>query len=473
MKGQGTEHVRERGRLDIFRLSFGMGFGELLSASLASLLNYYYVRTMGLSDGYFLLAQTVYAIYNAINDPLIGYVTNRRFRFTEKLGKTTPFIMAGGALSLFMAVLVYSAPLNGQLGMMLWMLGTLCLCDTFYSMFYVNYTALLPVVVRGKKQRVNLGTGTAAVSTVCMLLGFILPEFGDITKSSGYLLPMLLTAAVGLVLLVVLFPSVREEPALTRELLRKEGEGKSFFELLKLTLRLKNFICYILVFLSFQVLSLTAIASLPYFAEYVMGLPLDQINSARTMLILVEFVGVFASLPVWSKLAKRYEFRTILGICGVALSLSCLPMFFLTSLIPLYICFFLLGLSVGGFWSLLPPVFNDVLDEVSFITGTHDEGVFAGIRTFFARGALVIQSFIYFIVRGITGINPEVTAETATGSMRLGIRFEMFGIGILMILATSVLFLRKYDLTGQKLADIRYALDTRDGASKGESYDQA
>ena len=461
---------RRKPRLFSLRLSFGYGFGELLGATLTSLLNYYYVRTMGLSDGYFLIAQTVYAIYNAINDPLIGYATNRRFSFTAKLGKTTPFIIGGGLLCLISAIFVYRAPFSGQIGLLVWMALMLCLTDTFFSAFFVNFSSLVPVVVRTKKDRVGFGVSTAAVGTICMLVGFILPEFGDITKQSGYVVPMLLNAVVGAILLGVLFTVVREKPEVTQELLRGQckDDNCGFLQILKQSMKTKNMILYLVLFVAFQTLSIMSISSLPYFLEFVMNVPLEKLNSTRTLLLLIEFAGVFVSLPAWSALAKRMEFKTIFGVCGIVLSLFCIPILFVGNLTLVMVTFFLIGLGVGGFWMLVPSVFSDTLDEIAFMTGRHDEGVYAGVRTFFARFALVLQAALYFIIRRATGFTATLAPEQMTSAMKFGIRFEMLGVAVVFMLVASVLLLAKYDLVGEKLAHIRKALDEQAGFKSEE-----
>jgi len=464
----GSEAIRQRTTKDIIQLSMGAGMAELIGAMLTALLNYYYVRTMGLSNSYFFVAQTIYAVYIAFAEPFIGYYTNRRFRFTAKLGKTTPFILLGGLFTLVSAILVYLTPLRAQLGLFFWMLGTLALSSTFFSMYNVNYQSLLPVVLQDKGQRIKYGTISVIFGTTFMIIGFIIPEFGDITSQSGYITPMLITAGLGIALLLGLLPAAREEPALTRELLRKDGGGAgTFFSAMGQLVRMKNFLVYILLFLAFQIISLTALSSLPYFAEYVMGMPLDQINSTRTLLVLVEFAGVFVSLPIWSRLAKKHEFKSILGYCGIALALSCSPMLFLSSLPALLVSFAFLGLSVGGFWSLLTPVFNDIMDEASYLSGGHMGGVSAGVRTFFARFALVAQAGIYLVVREVTGFVPgEMSAAAATPAIRFGIRFEMVGVSIILLVLTSVIFLIKYDLTGDKFKEIKRALEERSASAQ-------
>ena len=459
-----VDAIRQRRGIDLTLLSIGSGYAELLTATLTALLNYYYVYTHGLSNAHFAIAQTIYAIYVAVVDPIVGFATNRRFKFTNKLGRTTPFIFGGGVIAALVGILVYLAPSTAsQIGLMFWMLFTLSITSTFFSMFSTNYNALQPVIVREKKQRAGFGVRTVIFGTVCMILGFVIPEFGDITTSTGYLIPMFITAGLGILLLVLMLPAIKEEPALTEELLRRNDNVKfDFFGVLGKVVRMKNFMLYILVYLAFQVISLTSIASLPYFAQFIMRMPNDQINSTRTMLILVEFAAVFVSLPFWSWLTKKLEFKTIFGICGIALAVACTPILFLSSNISIYISFACIGLTVGGFWSLLPPLFSDIMDEACVKMGGHVAGMSAGVRTVFARLALIIQALIYYLVRTATSFEPsKIAPADATPAMLFGIRFEMVGVGCVLLVLFSIIFLVKYDLVGDKMKGIKEAINSR------------
>lgn len=459
-----TDAIRQRRGIDLTLLSIGSGYAELLTATLTALLNYYYVYTHGLSNAYFAIAQTIYAVYVALVDPVMGFATNRRFKFTKKLGRTTPFIFGGGVIAALVGILVYLAPSNAsQIGLMFWMLFTLSLTSTFFSMFSTNYNALQPVIIREKKQRAGFGVRTVIFGTVCMILGFVIPEFGDITSSTGYLIPMFITAGLGIFLLVLMLPAIKEEPALTEELLRRSENSKfNFFNVLREVVKMKNFMLYILVYLAFQVISLTSIASLPYYAQYIMHMPNDQINSTRTMLVLVEFAAVFVSLPLWSWLTKKMEFKTIFGICGIALAVACTPILFLSSNVAIYIAFACIGFTVGGFWSLLPPLFSDIMDEACVKLGGHVAGISAGVRTVFARLALILQALIYYVVRTATHFEPsKITPDQATPAMLFGIRFEMVGVGCLLLVVFSIIFLAKYDLVGDKMKGIKEVLNSQ------------
>jgi GPH family glycoside/pentoside/hexuronide:cation symporter len=454
--------IRVRTNKDIWGYSFGVGFAEFTTALFAALLNYYYVRTMGLSNLWFLVAQSIYALYNAVNDPLLGYVTGRRYGFTQRFGRHYPWIMIGGLGSLFFIVLIYVAPFHAQFGLFLWMLLTLCLTDTFFSIFSVNHQSLSPSLFTSPDQRRRLGVISTIVSTVSMLIGFIVPEFGDISSPSGYLTPMLIGAVIGIGMLLLLRPSVKEEPELTQKLFAhaEDESPKGFFTILKESLKHKNFLLFILLFLSYQTLSYTAISSLPYFLEFVMKVPIEKANSTKTMLILIEFIGVFASIPIWSLIAKKKTMKITAGWSCFLIVACMIPFFFVNTLTGAYVVFLILGLGIGGFWVAILPMLADTIDEITASLGVHQEGVYFGIKTFFSRFALIIQAFIYWVVRGITGFTPEnMQSAQITDAMKFGIRFELAGVTGLFLLIATIIFLAKYDLGPEKLAEIRSKID--------------
>lgn len=454
--------LRERTNKDIWQYSFGVGFAEFATALFAALLNYYYVRTMGLSNGWFLVAQSIYAIYNAINDPLVGFITGKPYGFSRRFGRHYPWIMIGGLGTLLFVVLIYVAPFHSQIGLFIWMLLTLCLTDTFFSIFSVNHQSLSPNLFTSVDQRRRLGAISTVVSTMSMLIGFIVPEFGDISSPSGYLTPMLIGAVIGVGMLLLMRPSVREEPALTEKLFAQSGNEspKGFFSLLLESFKHKNFLLFIILFLCFNTLSLTAISSLPYFLEFVLKVPIEKANSTKTMLIMVEFIGVFASIPVWSLIAKKKSMKMTAVISNFLIVLCLIPFFFVNSVIASYAVFFVLGLGVGGFWVAILPLLSDTIDEITAALGTHEEGVYFGIKTFFMRLSLIIQAFIYWAVRGITGFTPEnMQSLQITDAMKFGIRFELGGATAVLLLLATILFLVKYDLTPEKITAIRLKID--------------
>ena len=75
--------------------SYGVGnvVSEILAAVLAVMLFAFYETEIGLSSSLTGIALIIFAIWDATNDPIVGYFSDRPFRFTKKWGRRFPWII--------------------------------------------------------------------------------------------------------------------------------------------------------------------------------------------------------------------------------------------------------------------------------------------------------------------------------------------------------------------------------------------
>ncbi|MHA1509120.1 MAG: MFS transporter, partial [Promethearchaeota archaeon] len=126
------------------------------------------------------------------------------------------------------------------------------------------------------------------------------------------------------------------------------------------------------------------------------------------------------------------------------------PMFFFVRSFPaIIIVFILFGIAVGGFWVMLTPNLSDVIDEAVVKTGKHDEGVYLGIRQFFNRFAIVLQTLNFVIVQSLFGF--QEGAETQSASAVTGIHISLGLVPVLFIVIALLIWWRMYDLTPEKI----------------------
>ncbi|MBY8999259.1 MAG: MFS transporter, partial [Candidatus Thorarchaeota archaeon] len=78
-------------------LSYSFGFLVYFSiyASISVVIFYYYEVEIGMPVVLLGLALAIYGLYNMFNDPILGYLTDRPFRWTRKWGMRFPWIMLG------------------------------------------------------------------------------------------------------------------------------------------------------------------------------------------------------------------------------------------------------------------------------------------------------------------------------------------------------------------------------------------
>ena len=63
---------------------FGSLLWELLSMAFGAFVFFYYESELGLNVWLTAFGYIIFAMWNAINDPLVGYITDRPFKFTKR-----------------------------------------------------------------------------------------------------------------------------------------------------------------------------------------------------------------------------------------------------------------------------------------------------------------------------------------------------------------------------------------------------
>jgi len=158
IKGEEKE-VLEHSKLNIVSYSFGQFFGQWLTNTFGMYVFFFYETEIGLNVGVAALAFIIYAIWNAVNDPLIGYIMERiHMPWEQKWGKRFPWILIGSIPWIFFFALIFMVPLNldpigDQWIIFSWLLITICVFDTFFTIWNINYISIYPDKFRGINER--------------------------------------------------------------------------------------------------------------------------------------------------------------------------------------------------------------------------------------------------------------------------------------------------------------------------------
>jgi len=115
---------------------------SLISGIYGGLLTIFYQDYLGLSARWIGIAATIYAVWNALNDPLFGYITDNT---RSKHGRRIPYMRFTAPFLALTFILVWFAPPKaGQQTLFWWMLVSMLLYDTCYTIIGLVYSALLP-----------------------------------------------------------------------------------------------------------------------------------------------------------------------------------------------------------------------------------------------------------------------------------------------------------------------------------------
>ena len=433
---------------------FAKALSQFISIGFTAFGFYYYESEIGLNVWLVGLGYIIFAIYNAINDPIVGYLTNQPFKFTKKWGRRFPWIMIGGTLWVISYILIFTPPnvdpKSGALILFAWLVFATCLFDTFASIFFVNFSSLFPDKFRTIEERRTANAIATPIGLVGTTLAVILPPFfitfGDLRS---YIIQAGVMVTFGLIILALSIPGCREDQVTIDRYLTTHDdktERESFFGTMKIALNQKSFVVFIITYTLYQSLVISIQTSVPYVVRFILEMP----ASAIILISMGFLMGSVLSIPLWNKLAnKTNNNRKTFLISCIFLAIATAPLIFIKSYIGMIIGMTLVGVGIGGTWIMLAPVLADVIDESVVRTGKREEGIYNGFQQFFGRIAILIQAITFVVVHTLTGF--EGGASTQTSEAIFGIHIHFALMPMIFMFIGCIIFWKWYDLTPDKI----------------------
>jgi len=243
-------------KLGMVSYGFNSFSRELLRITFTTLGFFFYQTEVKLNVWIIALAYVIFAIYNMFNDPFIGWITNRPFKFTKKWGRRFPWILLGGIPWGLSYIIIFTPPqvnpVSGAWILFLWLLFTTCLFDTFHSLFFVSYMSLFPDKFRSVQERRTASGIYIMVGVFGVAFGAIIPplfyDYGDI---SSYVIQGVVVFLITTVGFLLALPGSREDQATIDLYLRSSAEKperESFFKSLIIAAKQKPFIIFMILF---------------------------------------------------------------------------------------------------------------------------------------------------------------------------------------------------------------------------------
>ncbi len=438
---------------------------EFLRIAFTTFAFFFYETELGLNVWLIFLAFTLFAIYNMFNDPLVGYLTNKPFKFTKKWGRRFPWILVGGLPWGFTYMLIFTPPtydaIGGQWILFAWLLFTACLFDTFHSIFFVNFQSLFVDKYRSVQERRTASGIYIMIGVVGVALGSILPPLlfdtteAGITNFPSFALQGLIVAVITFIGFVVAIPGSREDQVTIDLYLASqtgEREKTPFFKTLLTALKQKPFIAFMIFYLLYQTLVEMMQGSVQYTVKY--SLEMDE--SASTLIFAAFLVGVLISTPFWSWYSKKVKNnKKVMLISGLFLAAFTIPITFYRDYWLIVFEMLLWGLAMGGFWIMIFPVSADVIDNAVVATGKREEGVYTGFQQFFGRVGIIIQALTFALVHELTGFDEslELVSLPQSDLAIWGIHFHQALIPAILVIIGALVFWKWYKLTPEKVRE--------------------
>ncbi|MHA1520709.1 MAG: MFS transporter [Promethearchaeota archaeon] len=442
----------------------------------------YYETVVGLSQNLALIAFIIFSLWNAVNDPIIGYLIERfPLPWQKKKGfKRFPLVLIAVIPWLLSYYLIFLVPYEwdpvlDQWKIFGWYVFTLVLFDSTYSILDINSISLFPEKFRLlDERRTAQGYGTilgiTGIVLAFLVTGMFFPQNMDLLSRedtmSAYRTVGLVSAVGGVFLFLLVIPGIFENKTMRERNLSYLEEMKTteqipFFTKVKEVLSNKAFIFKIVFFFGYQLAVTLVNASALYVTIFLLDDPGSMIFLLGSML-----VGALITVPLWVFLSKRLNNnKQVSLIGGITMIISFIPMIFVGGLVGWVSSLFLFGVGLGGQWFMDPPTMGDVLDDIAVRTGKREPAVYYGYQTFFIRFGEAFKAATILLVHKFTGFEEGNKTLTELAANIDNLDLALFGIRIhtaivpaILVIITTFLFWRFYPLTPTKVAENKLKL---------------
>lgn len=420
-----------------------------ISSVFAALLPIFYQDYLGLSARWIGIAAAVYAVWNAFNDPIFGFITDST---RSKLGRRIPYMRFTAPFLGLTFILVWFAPEGiGEIRLFWWMLVTMLLYDTCYTIIGLVHGALMPELTESDVERNQLSISGALFGMVGYIFGFLLPDLfrpqaGDDASLLSLRLAMVAVGMIGAFLIILTTFKVKE-----RREFAIVDEPLKFWESLRYTLTTKPFWFFVTMNFMLTFMNAMSTGSVFYLADYV--------TQTGTLILLVYiFVPVALGIPLANLVVKRFglvrgqQMYMFVGGLGLV-SLAFIPV----NLI--YLSLILTGLGLSGQQSITYNILALVIDEDEVRTGSRREGAFYGANALVTKPAQSLALFLTAFILEQTGF---ITRAMNFGEIYLdqspsalfGIR-SIVGLipGLALLIGVVILFF--FPLKGERLVQMK------------------
>ncbi|MEK0313460.1 MFS transporter [Cohnella sp. 56] len=369
--------------------AFGMFAMMVPSQAFSSFYTYYYNEKLGLAIGLTTLARLIYQIWDAVNQPLAGYLSDRT---RSRHGRRRPWII--GAIPLFMLtfIMVFAVPQGlHDGGLFAWFLTSLILFEAVATILWVNYGALFPELFTKTSLRAKASAVQQGYQIFAVLIGSALTA--TLYEAIGFGWMSVTYAVVFGVFMTIFVLNVREDEAASKE--PPMPLRAAFRE----TLKNKELWLFYIACSFAQTVNGLVSATIPYYAKYVLGIPEGQVM----ILMASVFVPVIPLVAVWFYIVKKLGGYRSWRFAFLIYGLSVIPLWFANNLgtgIVAGICF---GFGLAGFLVSPALLSSEIIDRDALRTGKRREGMYTAVGGFLTRSSALISALAFFVVGRIFG----------------------------------------------------------------------
>jgi len=403
----------------------------------------------------------VYAIWNAFNDPLFGWISDRT---KSKFGRRFPYIIFGFLPLTIAFALLWIIP-EGLINVsindymhefflgetiiskssplaLLYVMVTLFVFDTIYTIVILNWHSLFPEKFKTAEERNTVAAIRQIVSLIGVAVAVVFaPMLFEYNNLRSYRKAILFISGFVLLGFLLSIYGCKEKSNLDAPKRKRESYRKMLIEVLKN----KNMIVLLISIFLINVAYLTLMSMVPYMNKWILRQPAEFESYLYGVGVIVTGLAFF----LWSRISIKIGTKAVFIICSAGFSLGLLILAFQINTSLAIIAMAVVGLPLAGLLLIPEILLSEVIDDDYEKYGKRREGIFFGFFGFCVRIAIIVESSIISLILSLTGYNPNLDNQTPLA--QTGIKLLLTVVPIICFVIGIFLMLFFYDLSRKRL----------------------
>jgi GPH family glycoside/pentoside/hexuronide:cation symporter len=417
--------------------------------AISGVIAFYIVDVKNLPATWYATFWFFYTLYNAINNPMLGYFSDRT---RSRWGRRIPYVLFGGLPYAVSFALIFSIPFDGRenpIALLTYFGIAIIVWEGLYTALGTGYYGLLPEMFAVNEERTDVAAKMNIFQTIALVLGAALPPLlADILGWSGM---ATILAVISVIAIYVGYPFLFERKDLQTD------TSFPFLSSLKATFFNKSYLTVAgsqtMRFFGTGVLQTGILFYLKYSLKVEEGL-------ATVILGIAFLVAMFSLYPWRNWAANKIGNRKTLMLANAFMILGIVPMGFAPNIYFTYAAALIVGVGLGGLVLIGDVILSEVIDEDEVKTGHQRAGMYFGMSGFMITLGGLLVSSVFGLVMPAFGYNTLLDVQPP--SVDLGFRiFLTVPTSIGFLLAIFLLWL--YPLHGSRLAEIKEILKNKRG----------